>query len=709
MTELEKYFNQVYDKLETGEYHIETLEECATDIEAKSKAYVDYLKAVSDNSDDITIIDVNTLKRFITIQLDYYTFSNTGNVFITDSEYDFVICVYFEIMPDAARITENHFQPSSGTWQLKKHSAPQMVGSVEKVFNTGEVIKFIHSECDNAFGKSIIFFSPKYDGVGVCLQYDPVKVDIISALTRKDGIYGQELIKLVKRTKNYDDIVNYAREVFGSDEGFIKCEIVMSQKDFEELIKEKPYKNRRNGTSGIINTPANIEYAKYLTIIPLIFGIKGKTKFTYDYRPNMCEYTAFTFTYPKSNEELEDMVRDYIQYILDKSHTSEYEYRTDGVVIFIDNYHFQYPNVMSHAIAYKTNSNSAITKIVNGYISIGRSGKATPMIKVEPCDLNETVVTDVSLSNFNKVQKLGLKEGDTIEIVSSGDVIPMVANIIKHNTISDLYFDLRCPICGYTLSHYVSGTGSAEYECRNPNCPRVVTGKITNFLEKLGANGISDQTILNIYESLNIRDIVEFLNTDKYKADLMTLPDWGATSANNFCNEIERIKNKPITHGEFLGAMSIPGISTKKCKALFSTVDYDEFMDLVHKGKFDKADTALYNVKGFSIKTISTFMDFIRTNIGLIDKLSEYFTLVKDKRSQANVVFTGFRNAEAEEYLSRKGVDVSDNINSLTIAVISANKSSGKTKQAIKKNIPIFDAYSAPIIEICDYVISNLL
>jgi NAD-dependent DNA ligase len=102
-------------------------------------------------------------------------------------------------------------------------------------------------------------------------------------------------------------------------------------------------------------------------------------------------------------------------------------------------------------------------------------------------------------------------------------------------------------------------------------------------------------------------------------------------------------------------------------------------------------------------------MDFIKTNLSLIDKLSESFTLVNDKRSDANVVFTGIRDKEMEEYLSHKGIDVSDNINGQTIAVISGNKSSGKTRKAIERNIPIFDAYSAPLIEICDYIIANLM
>lgn len=699
MTELEKYFSKVYDKLETGEYHIESLEQSVPDIETKSIAYLNYIK--QNVVDNVKAIDIAALLKYVTIQLDYYTFSNLGNVFISDSDYDDTVAILRYLGIEAP--TTNTFQPSSSTWQIKTHSAPQMVGSVDKVFDIKDVHKFINDECQNATGSSMVIFAPKYDGVGICIEYDPNKVEIVSALTRKDGTSGQELIQLIKKCKNYDEVLASAAQVFGANKGFIKGEIVLAQEDFDGLIKVKPYKNRRNGTSGLINTPSNLMYANCLTVIPLVYGIKKPNKFVYKYMPDGC--IRYDYKELKMNPHLID---ETIGRILDTTHNSTFQFRTDGVVVFIDNMHFTYSNVMEHSVAFKTNSKVGVTKIVNGYISIGRSGKATPMIKVQPCDLNETVVTDVSLSNFNKVQKLNLHENDTIAIESSGDVIPMVKEVVKQGSAIELKFDLKCPICGYNLSAYTSGNGSVEYECRNQNCARVVTGKISNFLDKLGANGISDQLILDVYEKLRLRDIVDFLNTDSYKSELMGLSGWGAQSANNFCNEIERIKSKPITHGEFLGAMGIPGISTKKCKALFAAVDYDKFMKLVHEGKYDRADEPLYTVKGFSVKTIETFMEFIRNNIGLIDKLSESFTLVNDKRSEANIVFTGFRDAEAEKYISQKGIDVSDNINSQTIAVISGNKSSGKTKKAIERNIPVFDAYSAPLTEICDYIIANL-
>ena len=68
MTDLEKYFSRVYDKLVTGEFHIETLEQSDPNLEKYSKMYIEYL------SDPKNKYDLDALYRFVVIQLDYYTF-----------------------------------------------------------------------------------------------------------------------------------------------------------------------------------------------------------------------------------------------------------------------------------------------------------------------------------------------------------------------------------------------------------------------------------------------------------------------------------------------------------------------------------------------------------------------------------------------------------------------------------------------------------
>ena len=683
MTDLEKYFSRVYDKLVTGEFHIETLEQSDPNLEKYSKMYIEYL------SDPKNKYDLDALYRFVVIQLDYYTFSNIGNVFIPDSDYDFA--AYLLKQNGIAIPTTTTFSPATKTWQLKEHSAPQMVGSVEKVFLVEDVEDFIKKEASGRFGTTTITFAPKFDGVGINIEYDPKVSDFVSALTRKDGRFGQEIIKVIKNCENYAELLMLAVNHFGDAHGYIKGEILLSQKNFDELIKEKPYKNRRNAVSGLINTPTNLPLTKYLHVMPLAYATeKSRKKWSYDYNPEGAISAPAELILANPGFTMK-----YICEILRNTHDAGYEYRTDGVVVYVSNIHMQYNNIMDHAVAYKTNSKTGITTIEYGYISIGRTGKATPMLKVIPCDVNETVVTDVSLSNFAKVAKLGLHEHDKIAIESSGDVIPMVKEIISQGSPDPLKFDLKCPLCERRLSLTTSKDGIDEYACTNPDCPRIIVGNVANFFSKLGANGISDALILDVYEKLGLKYIEDFLHTERYQDELSQLPGWGIQSAANFCDEIERIKTKTITHGEFIGALGIPLISTKKCKTLFATINYDEFMEYLDKRDYEHASDLLYDVKGIAVKSADAIMDFFDKHYDSIKKIQKMFTNITDDTIiDANVVFTGFRDANAADKLDAAGIEVSDNINGRTIAVISANMASGKTQKAVKMGIPVYDAFN---------------
>ena len=189
--------------------------------------------------------------------------------------------------------------------------------------------------------------------------------------------------------------------------------------------------------------------------------------------------------------------------------------------------------------------------------------------------------------------------------------------------------------------------------------------------------------------------IEDFLHTERYQDELSQLPGWGIQSAANFCDEIERIKTKTITHGEFIGALGIPLISTKKCKTLFATINYDEFMEYLDKRDYDRASDLLYDVKGIAVKSADAIMDFFDKHYDSIKKIQKMFTNITDDTIiDANVVFTGFRDSDAADKLDAAGIEVSDNINGRTIAVISANMASGKTQKAVKMGIPVYDAFN---------------
>ena len=104
--------------------------------------------------------------------------------------------------------------------------------------------------------------APKYDGISVALKIENHR--LIYAATRYDGVKGQNITALVKQAQ-------FPSWFKDAPDGYYKCEILMSIDDYNELVKEKQYANRRSAVSGIVNTPSNIEYGKYLTIMPLVY------------------------------------------------------------------------------------------------------------------------------------------------------------------------------------------------------------------------------------------------------------------------------------------------------------------------------------------------------------------------------------------------------------------------------------------------------
>ena len=652
------------------------------------------------------------IKKFLCMCNDYYIFSNSGDVLITDRTFDMVTNVYKELSGESQIIYTTH-NPSKKTWNERKHIAPNMIGSIEKVYTFEDAYDFVESFAYKEFGRydlnsASIAVTPKFDGASVVLTYKMPECKLVAALTRKDGVFGQDITELIEHadTKNVIDCVTVHGSI--ADAGYVdvKCEILVSTENFTKLCEVKQYKNRRAAASAISANPSNIHLAKFLTIKPLVVyrreegssvGIKSIALTT----------DADIMSFPIKYERFIDTVSEYLAKVRDP----EFGFRVDGVVLTVMSRNKQPSSlerdIMSDSIAYKCNTQVGITRVIDGYLSIGRTGKATPMIHVEPCDVNETTVTDISLSNFKKVNKYNLCKGDVIEVESAGDVIPMIKDVVtRHPSGRRIQYEDRCPHCGHRLK-VVNGYDQIKGEtkntfdlyCVNPTCTRVIAGKLANFLDKMGAKNISDGVLTSVVELTGIRTVPELFSIKAI--DLSTHDGWGDTSATDFVEEITRIKESPTPCSRFLGSLGIPNVSIKKCKKLMTELTLDDMLKGVlmssskDKNRFiDK----IMDIDGFSSATANNIYEFLSDNYDDIKDTMKILNLVQDDRSNAvkgNVVMTGFRDDSLMDRIEELGFENSDNVNRNTVAVIAASLSTGKARKAQEKGIPIYKSYDA--------------
>lgn len=627
--------------------------------------FIDFAKKVTDGNK----VNIDELKSFLRLCLDYYAYSKEGKVLIPDYTYDLCMNRYYQMTgidrtKDEMFLADDILQQKK--WDFVEHQLPGLVGTIsDKLYSYEEIkarVKY--------YGTHSFTIAPKYDGISVALEIKDHK--LILATTRYDGFKGQNITALVKKAK-------FPSWIKDAPDGYYKCEILMSIDDFNELIKEKQYANRRSAVSGIVNTPSNIEYGNYLTIMPLLYYNQKKQERKY-IAAGMKEVQIYS---PRD-------LMDEIERLLDKIRSAEFPYRVDGVVI--------YPHIaetinegdlLESAFAYKVNTNEAKTAIEYAYASVGRLGSVTPMLHVKPVEVNETIVTDVSLGSYAKFLSMNLRENEEVIVYSAGDVIPQVRlpNIRTNWTNEpDLKISKYCPYCGERFERF--GT---EYKCINPNCIRVKSGRIANFFIKLGINGFSDKTFELLCKAKLINDIPDLFKLTPDKIE--SVDGFDRISSQNLYIELQRIKNTRTQISEFFGALGIEGISTKKCRKILSCIDLNKFLEKLarDKGK-KKSEMAMRCAEGVGPKTATIFIDFVSRNLSLITELLSTMNIVGDTAFSGEICFTGFRNSRWEEKFNAIGYRVADNVTKETTCLISASDDSKSTKtvSAMKKGIPIF-------------------
>ena len=124
-------------------------------------------------------------------------------------------------------------------------------------------------------------------------------------------------------------------------------------------------------------------------------------------------------------------------------------------------------------------------------------------------------------------------------------------------------------------------------------------------------------------------------------------------------------------------------------------VNVDELIK-ADKKKLEKIFWQLQCSDGIGEKTARAFIDYVKENRSEIETLLTFdIRLTGDIKFKNNVVFTGLRpDKETEKRLNDLGLEVSNSVSKSTIAVITASldSSSGKSKAAVSKGIPIIHA-----------------
>jgi len=216
------------------------------------------------------------------------------------------------------------------------------------------------------------------------------------------------------------------------------------------------------------------------------------------------------------------------------------------------------------AIAYKFEAEEATTVLQAVDWQVGRTGKLTPIARVEPVELAGVTVQNCTLNNMGDIERKGLKFGlgTRVWIRRSNDVIPEILGRADEEEGGEIVCPTHCPACGSPLEQR-----GAILFCNNKlGCKPQIVARITHFASRdaMDIETFSIATAEQLYDECGVRDPADLY--DLTKEQLVALDRFGERKAQKLLDAIEQSKERDLA--SFLFALGIPNTGKATTKML---------------------------------------------------------------------------------------------------------------------------------------------
>ena len=543
----------------------------------------------------------------------------------------------------------------------------------------------------------------KFDGVSISVTYE--NGELVKALTRGDGIFGDNV------TRNVKTIRTIPLKVSGNNLPIrftIRGEIIMTKNVFSDLNKkreemgEEKYMNPRNTASGTIK----LQDSKIVSERKLdcfLYQIISSNEFLKTQKEALKKCSEWGFNVSNYNSYSKN-IQGVIKFINHwESQRDKLPFEIDGIVIKVNN--LQQQKILGFtsksprwALAYKFKSESVETKLIDVTYQVGRTGIVTPVANLKPVLIGGTVVKRASLHNLEYIENLGIRLNDVVNIEKGGEIIPKIVSINikkRNNTTSTISFISKCPECQTNL---IIKPDESQHMCPNSkSCFPQILGRIKHFISRKAMNidGLGSETIKLLLKNNIIKNYADLYQL-KYM-DLIDLNRIAEKTAKNIINAVNDSKKIPFEKILFaLGIRYVGETVSKKLVNHFKSID-----NLIEA---DEEELELVDEIGDKIakSIIEFFQD--NENINIISRLKSYglnFKKEKDeisseKLKEINFVISGTfilkSREELKQLIEKNGGYVKSSIsNKIQYLLCGENAGPSKILKAKSLKIKIID------------------
>ena len=637
---------------------------------------------------------------------------------ISDAEYDTLMnqlkaleAEHPELLTPDSPTQRVGGRPAEG-FQKVAHSRPML--SLDNAYNEEELRDWDRRVRELAGTMPVAYVAElKLDGLSLALHYEIAangSAQLKRGLTRGDGTIGEDVTTNVRTIRSVPlSIPKEKLHTAGLDGQALEVrgEIVMPLASFKKANEERvaaglaPAANPRNFAAGTLRTldtkavaQRRLDFYAYFLILNGEYNLAGQhatleTLVSLGFRvnPNRQSFTSV------------DEILAFLAKVEEMRETLGYE--IDGVVVKVDaqatqlrlGYTGRHPR---WAIAYKFTARAAVTQVREIQVTVGRTGKLTPLAVLVPVIVGGVTVTNVGLFNADEVARLGIRAGSWVKVQRAGDVIPNIAEVIvdaEHPEGPEPFvMPTHCPVC-HTLAEKVEG--EVDSYCVNIDCPARLWGALVYFAHRgvMNIEGLGESLAQQLLDSGLVRSLSDLYTLTEEQ--LLTLERMGKKSAQSILAEIEKSKQAGLAR--VLMGLGISFVGERTAELLASEFGSIEALE-------NATQDDLERVQEVGPKVAASVHDFFQNemNRALIERLAALgLKLTAEKKQKTTqlegltFVLTGtfptLSREEAKEKIESAGGKVSGSVSKKTSYLVAGEAAGSKLDKAKELNVPILD------------------
>ena len=410
----------------------------------------------------------------------------------------------------------------------------------------------------------------KIDGVSISLVYEDGQ--LARAVTRGDGTVGDDV------TANARTIRQLPLEVDGLPRlAEIRGEVFLARSVLDELNRERreagerEFANPRNAAAGAIRLLDSRQAARRRLGLWCYQLARAEGRDEDSHVASLEWLRGLGFPVSPGLALCSGLGE--VQEFIDgwESPRHELDFDTDGIVVKVDSAAARAAlgstsRSVRWAVAYKFPPEGRNTPLLDIVVQVGRTGVLTPVAILEPVEVAGSSVARATLHNFDEIQRLDVRVGDTVWITKGGEVIPKVVGVVtseRQPTSEPFSVPTRCPVCDTPVVREVE---EVALRCPNPECPAVVGARLRHFVARgaMEIEGLGGKLLDQLVAEGLVTD--EASLWDLEAEAIAGLPGWGELSASNLLRELDEARGRPLHR--LLFALGIPHVGERAARLL---------------------------------------------------------------------------------------------------------------------------------------------